>query len=299
MTICGAAPGAQTEPMAHVESFPPVVEILKRLGIWLDKKKSQHFLRSQAVCADIAELAELTRDAVAIEVGPGLGNLSVELSARAGRVLAVELDTGFADWHKYVSQSYPRIYFVYRDFLETAFSELLADIPPGTPLVGVGNLPYQITSEILFRFVNAERTFDRLVFMVQKEVADRICAGAGARAGGALTYKIALRYHARFAMFVGPENFLPPPKVDSAVIVLEPLAQPLVRDLVHRTQVYALLDGIFRYRRKTLLNCLTMAGIAPDKVIAARMLETAEVDAIRRPETLEMHEVIALAEAAQ
>lgn len=278
--------------MADTRSFPPIADLLKRQGIWLDKKKSQHFLKSQEVCALIADEAELTRETLAVEVGAGLGNLTVELSARAGHVISVEADDTFAEWHKYLAASYPSIDFVHADFLQQDLDTLVAKHPG--PVCGAGNLPYQITSEILFRFVDAERTFDRLVFMIQREVAERIAAGPGARASGALTYKIALRYTAEIAFDVAPDQFLPPPRVWSSVIVLKPLERPHFRDEAERQRVYKFLDGIFRYRRKTLSNAITMSGALSDRGATEEVLADLSIDAKRRPETLELDEVMAL-----
>lgn len=277
------------------QTFPNIADLLKRKGIWLDKKKSQHFLRSQQVCFDIAELAELTPQDLAIEVGTGLGNLTVELGARAGRVVTIELDQAFADWHHYLGISYPAVRFLNQDFLETNIEQVVADNRQPGRIVGTGNLPYQITAEILFAFVNSPLTFDSLVFMVQKEVAERVAAGVGTRNSGALTYKIALRYHAEVKMHIGPEAFLPPPKVHSAVLVLKPLAVPLVPDQAGRDKVGHMLDKLFHYRRKTLTNCLLQGGLAEGREAAEATLRRAGVEPIRRPETLSLEEVLALA----
>ncbi len=287
------SPPPKVPMSATPQSFPAIADLLKRQGIWLEKRRSQHFLRRQQICAEIAELGCLTRDHVVIEVGAGLGNLTVELSARAGHVISVEMDETFAEWHEYLESSYPSIKFVYKDFLLTTFDELLEG-ETRRP-VGVGNLPYQITSEILFRFVNAERTFDRLVFMVQKEVAERIAAGPGSRASGALTYKIAMRYKAEIGLMVPASEFLPPPKVDSAVLVLTPLPHALFHSPEERLRVYTMFDRLFAYRRKTVANGLIMGQLVPDRVAAVAALQAAGIDEVRRPETLSIEESLALA----
>jgi 16S rRNA (adenine1518-N6/adenine1519-N6)-dimethyltransferase len=286
-------------PRVHTESFPPISELLKRQGKWLTKARSQHFLRRQETCAMIAEACCLTKDDLAIEVGAGLGNLTVELAARAGRVLSVELDEEFREWHEYLTATYPGLEFLYRDFLKVDLPTAVSDRQPVGQVVGVGNLPYQITSEILFAFIDSGLPFKRLVFMVQKEVADRITAGPAARASGALTYKIALRYKARVALVVPPGEFLPPPKVWSSVIALEPLAQPLVTSDAERRRVYTLLDRVFQYRRKTILNGLQQGGLCASRDLAVAALAAAGVDEKRRPESLELEEVVALARALE
>lgn len=276
------------------QTFPPIGELLKRQGIWLDKRKAQHFLRDQEMCSRIADLAGLTPQHLVVEVGSGLGNLSVELAARAGEVRAVELDRSFQEWHQYLAATYRNLRVQYEDFLKVDLEALIADRAAGTPVAGVGNLPYQVTSEILFRFVDAATTFDVLVFMVQREVAERVCAGPATRESGALTYKIALRYRAELALRVPPGAFLPPPKVDSAVMVLRPLAHPLFTDPAHRQRVYTLLDRVFNFRRKTIVNGLLMGGMVQGREAATRVLGQARIDEKLRPEALTLAQVLTL-----
>ncbi|CAN5421424.1 16S rRNA (adenine(1518)-N(6)/adenine(1519)-N(6))-dimethyltransferaseRsmA [soil metagenome] len=286
---------SESEPQP--QPFPNIADMLRRKGIWLEKRKSQHFLKHQRVCMEIAALGAATRDDLVIEVGAGLGNLTVELAAHAGRVVSVELDRAFEDWHQYLTASYPGLEFLYDDFLKVDVEALVAEKRGGGRVLGVGNLPYQITSDILFRFVDSPLTFDRLVFMVQREVAERIAAGASKRESGALTYKIALRYKAHIAMSVKAEEFLPPPKVDSAVLVLDPLPRALFDSPAHRKQVYLLLDRIFNYRRKTLVNCLMLGQLVQHREAANSALDQAAISRERRPETLSLEEVLALAAA--
>lgn len=286
-------------PPLRTEPFPSISELLKRQGKWLTKARSQHFLRRQATCARIAEACGLTRDDLAIEVGAGLGNLTVELAARAGQVLSVELDEEFRDWHDYLRATYPNLEFLYRDFLKVDLHATVRERQPAGQLIGVGNLPYQITSEILFAFLDSGLPFKRLVFMVQKEVAERIAAGPASRASGALTYKIALSYKVREALVVPPEEFLPPPKVWSSVIALERLDTPLVPEGESRRRVYTLLDRIFMYRRKTILNGLLQGGLCVGREAGLSALSEACIDEKRRPESLQLEEVVALAKALE
>ncbi len=278
-----------------VQEFPDIRSLLKRLEIRLEKGKSQHYLKHQEICAQIAEEALLTKDHTVIEIGSGLGNLTVELSARCKHVYAVELDRAFEEWHEYVASSYPSIEFVYEDFLKIDLKELLKDeLETKSPLCAIGNLPYQITSPILFEFVDSTIHFDQLVFMIQKEVADRIASDPGQRSTGALSYKIALGYRTEVLFDVLPEAFLPPPKVVSSVIRLTPLEKPVYKDLEHRNRLYKLLDGIFRYRRKTICNCISMASLGLSKDEATVVVEKAGIDQKARPENLLMDEVLAL-----
>lgn len=277
------------------QEFPPIHDLLRRLGIRLERRKSQHFLKRQEVCTQIAELAGLGREHLAIEVGAGLGNLTVEIAARAGKVYSVEMDEAFAEWHDYLSTAHQNLTFIRSDFLKLDLDEMIAASEWRGPVVGIGNLPYQITGEILFRFVDAAQRFDSLVFMVQKEVADRVCGGPGRRSAGALTYKIAMRYKAELALHVAAGQFLPPPQVESAVMVLRPLETPVYTSLEERRHVYTMVDRLFMYRRKTLLNSLAMGGCVAGKDAAAAALSRAGIEESRRPETLSLEEMMRLA----
>lgn len=267
------------------------------MGVWLDKRKGQHYLRDQHVCRDIAEFCGAGPGDVIVEVGAGTGNLSVELAARAGRVLAVELDTTFSEWHDYLMAANPGLRFLYGDFLEHDLVDICGGGAPGAGLIGAGNLPYQVTSEILFRFLESPLPFKRLVFMVQREVAGRLAAGPANRKSGALTYKLSFEWSCRIVLDVPPEAFLPPPKVYSSVVVLEPHGRAFLRGEEHRRRVHRLLDGIFRFRRKTLSNCLAQASLVSGREEGAGVLAAAGIDPKRRPETLTLEEVLALDEA--
>ena len=278
------------------QDFPSIGDLLRRFGIWLDKRKSQHFLRDQSICAAIAELAlpPGAPPAQVVEIGAGLGNLSVELAARSPFVRSVELDTAFREWHDYLRARHPSLHLHYADFLESPFETLIEGFDPALPIVAAGNLPYQITSEILFRFIEDTRPWARLAFMVQREVAERVAAAPGSRATGALTLKIALGWRTTIAFDVPPEAFLPPPKVWSSVMVLEPLPTPMWRDSAHRARLGRVLDGVFRHRRKTLANGMAMGGLVADRATAELALRAAGIDPMRRAETLQLEEIIAL-----
>ncbi len=279
--------------------FPPLVELLRRLGVRLQKSKGQHYLRDREVCVRIAGLAAEADGGSfgAVEVGAGIGNLTVELARDAETVRAVELEERFREWHEYLATAYGPIRFLYGDFLKFSWGELTGGAGARLPWVGVGNLPYQLTSDILFRFLEAPVPFRRLVFMVQREVAERICAEPGARRAGALTYKIALQYEARYELTIPPEAFLPPPKVHSAVIVLDARREVLYADGAARARLHRFVDRLFQYRRKTLGNAMAMGQLAPDRAAAEALLDRCGIDARRRPETLTLDELIRLAAA--
>lgn len=275
--------------------FPAMPDLLRRLGIRPERHRSQHFLAHQSVSAAVADAAQLSRDHAVLEIGAGLGNLTVELAARAGSVQAVEMDATFSEWHRTLSALNPGITFHYSDVLALDLAEVMRGAPPlNGPRVAVGNLPYQVTAPILFALVGGQVPWQRLVLMVQLEVAERLAAGVPSREASALTYKIALGWRAEIVMALGPEEFIPPPRVNSAVVRLEPLAQPAWRDMAHRDRLFHLIGVIFQHRRRTLANGLQLGGGVPTRADAEVVLRTAGIDPMRRAETLSVPEVVAL-----
>ncbi len=280
------------------DGFPYIGKLLDAYDLHLKKGRGQHFLRHQEICRKIAEAATGGDENVnVIEVGAGLGNLSFELAGLAENVYSFEPDATFRDWHETLQESCGNLRIIPGDFLKVNLSEFLEDKESLAPWVGCGNLPYQITSDILFRFINSGIRFERLVFMVQKEVAERICSGVGTRQSGALTVKIALSYQAKVLFTVAPGSFIPPPKVNSAVFELTPLEKPYFQTKEERQRLYRLIDGLFQYRRKTLLNGLSQSGLVPEKSFASEALEKAQLTENLRPENLGLEDFIKLEEA--
>lgn len=275
--------------------FPAMPDLLRRLGIRPERHRSQHFLAHQHISAAVADAAMLSREHAVLEIGAGLGNLTVELAARAGSVQAIEMDTTFVDWHRTLAALHPGITFHYSDVLALDLAQTMrAATPLDGPRVAVGNLPYQVTAPILFALVGGKVEWQRLVLMVQLEVAERLAAGVPSREASALTYRIALGWRAEIVMALGPEEFIPPPRVNSAVVRLEPLDKPAWRDLAHRDRLFHLIGEIFQHRRRTLANGLQLGGAVPTRADAEVVLRAAGIDPMRRAETLAIDEIVAL-----
>ncbi|MBX3728355.1 MAG: ribosomal RNA small subunit methyltransferase A [Candidatus Sumerlaeia bacterium] len=283
--------------MSEEFEFPSIGELLNRVGFRPSKHKDQHFLRSRGHARQIAEFCLLTPQHRVLEIGAGLGNLSFELARRAGAVVAVEKDTALADWHRTLVTHAPNLRVHYADFLKVNLDEAIPHEPADGPLVAVGNLPYQITAPILFRLVDSTLPWERIVVMVQLEVAERIATGPATRRSSALTYKLAFEYDARIVMRLGPSEFVPPPKVQSAVVVLAPKATPLVRDRAHKERLHALVHGIFQHRRRTLANAMTLAQLVGTREQAERAIGAAGLDPQQRPETLGLDDCVRLDDA--
>jgi len=218
----------------------------QREGLTARPKLGQHFLIRGAVLERIAAAVCPVREPLVVEIGPGRGALTEKLLARADRVIAVELDPYLAGHLRRKFACEERLQIVERDVLETDLSQW-GRVPVA------GNLPYYITSPILTRVSRMD--VSRAVFLIQKEVAQRLVAKPGERAYGFLTVQIALRMEARLLFEVKPAAFHPPPKVDSAVVLLEPRPSQLPAG-----DAAAFLEFVglcFRHKRKTLRNNLS------------------------------------------
>jgi 16S rRNA (adenine1518-N6/adenine1519-N6)-dimethyltransferase len=236
---------------------------------------------------------ELSPHDLVVEVGPGLGALTSFLAEQAGRVVGLEVDTALAAYLReelFVEES--RVEIICQDVLRFDFRQLARDA--GTPLVVVGNLPYQITSPLLFKLAEEKAALSRAVLMMQQEVGARLVASPSSKDYGILT--VLLQYH--FAMTrllsLGPANFFPSPQVTSVVMSLAPRTpDPAARDEAFFAQVVKLA---FATRRKTLRNTLAVRapalGLAAFEVLAA--LQALDIDPGRRGETLSVAQFVTL-----
>lgn len=261
---------------------------MKRLGLRTDHRRGQHFLRHPETGEKIIDAAQIRPDDVVVEIGAGLGNLSVPLAKRAKYVHAIEPDRRFAPWHTHLAFFFKNLTFHYMDFLDAPVREWTSDV---TAPVAVGNLPYYLTSPILFHLLEGPVKWRRIVVMVQKEVADRMVAPPGSKTFGALSLKVQYYTIPKIVFAVPPGSFAPPPKVHSRVVALEPRPDPLDGDLDRRRRVFDLIEQSFQHRRKTLPNAIAGGGWwTTDRARIAAALESIGIDPAARPETLSLHQ---------
>jgi 16S rRNA (adenine1518-N6/adenine1519-N6)-dimethyltransferase len=277
--------------------------LLAAHGLRPKKSWGQNFLEDRGAIARIADAAALVPEDTALEIGAGLGALTRALGERAGRVIAVERDP---DLVAVLQAEFPAggaVRIVAMDALTIDFAALVAEGagPEGPggprgqrPLVVVGNLPYQITTPLLFRLLRAagQGLVARAVLMVQKEVAERIVSGPARKSYGRLSVMVQQAAEVKILFHVGAGAFLPPPQVTSTVFSLVPRARPLapVRD---PGLFAAVVRAAFGGRRKMLLRSLDTAfgGVLTDA------LADAGIEGTRRPEELTVIEFGRLAEA--
>jgi 16S rRNA (adenine1518-N6/adenine1519-N6)-dimethyltransferase len=249
----------------------------------------QHFLRDARIAETIVQTARLTPQDLCVEIGPGEGVLTFLLAARAGRLLALEVDEKLVEGLRARLASLPDVEVRLADARRFDYATLPALRPsPQGRVVIVGNLPYSVSKPILERLVAARTAVSEMVLTLQKEVAERVAAGPGSKRYGALSVLTQLYCDARLALAIPPGAFRPPPKVDSAVLHLRVLATPRV-PVGDEGKFHRLVKAAFGQRRKTLANALA-GGLGVSVATARQWLAAAGIDPGRRAETLSLEE---------
>ena len=257
--------------------------ILNRFKLRADKKLGQNFLIDENVVRQIVAAAELSEADTVLEVGPGIGTLTQGLAESKARVVAVELDTRLLPVLATTLNGYDNVRVVHGDILKVNIMEEV-----GAPRFKVcANLPYYITTPIIFALLEKRLPMERLVAMVQKEVAERMAAQPGGKEYGALSVAIQYYTEPEIAFIVPPTSFIPAPAVDSAVIVCKRRSKPPV-EVCDEGLFFRVVKAAFSLRRKMLSNSLKNMGIKSEQV--AKWLELAGVDGKRRAETLSLED---------
>jgi 16S rRNA (adenine1518-N6/adenine1519-N6)-dimethyltransferase len=261
--------------------------VARRAGLSLKHRLGQNFLVDRAALDAIVGALDPQRDDEVFEIGPGIGTLTVELAQRAARVVAVELDEACLRACAITLRASANAQVVHQDALRADPIEL--GLQPG--YLAAGNIPYNITAPLITRLLELPVPPRRAVLLVQREVAARLAAPPGG--WGLLTVAVRSLADVERVADVPPSSFEPPPAVHSSVIRLTPAPHLTAEE---RTAVLDLARGAFQMRRKTLRHGLARA-LGDDEPAAMAVLAAAGIDARRRPETLDLEEWRALAEA--
>ncbi|MCX7919951.1 MAG: 16S rRNA (adenine(1518)-N(6)/adenine(1519)-N(6))-dimethyltransferase RsmA [bacterium] len=268
---------------------------LHRYGIHLSKRRGQSLLIDRTVLADIVSAAGICSDDIVIEIGAGTGILTAELAKLAKQVYALEIDKRMVQVASNTLRGYSNITLIEDDVLAYNFREIRRTYPD-EPVKVIGNLPYSITSPVLFKVVENRELFTVAVFMIQKEVAERLVANPGTKAYGVLTISITYRYQPEIIRYVPAQSFFPKPEVDSAIIKLIPhQTRPVQVD--DELFFFRIVKVAFSQRRKTLLNTLNTIShqLKLDKPKLEARLTELHIDPSRRGETLSIAEFAKLA----
>jgi 16S rRNA (adenine1518-N6/adenine1519-N6)-dimethyltransferase len=250
------------------------------------KKYGQHFLTDERILGVIVDALAPTPADTVVEIGPGRGSLTDILVERSGRLIALEIDRALTEQLRKKYQDRTNVEIVQGDVLETDLHAL-----GGSDFLLIGNVPYYITTPILFHALRPRRA-QRAVFLVQREVADRMTSAAGTRTYGALSVNLQALARAELLFRVPAGAFHPPPKVESAVVRVTPRAQPLVPS-GDENAFREMVQGIFGFRRKQMRRVIReLNGMTPSQ--ADDLLSATAIAGEARPETLTPPQFVAL-----
>lgn len=266
--------------------------VLESHGLALKKSLGQHFLVDDNIVRKIMELADIDPASTVLEVGPGIGTLTVALCDAAANVVAVERDADLLPALADVAASCGNLRIVQADAVAVRVAELTA--PSGPPVALVANLPYAVAATVVLRFFEEMPSLTSATVMVQSEVADRMSAQPGRKDYGAYTVKLHMLAEPAGRFQVPRGCFMPPPRVDSAVVRLDRLTRAESPELMAAAS--RLAEAGFAQRRKTLRNSVLAATGWSGALLDDALLETG-IDGGRRAETLSVQEFIKLATA--
>jgi 16S rRNA (adenine1518-N6/adenine1519-N6)-dimethyltransferase len=219
------------------------------------KQYGQNFLVNQAIPKKIAQESGITSECGVIEIGPGFGVLTKELAAIAKKVVAVEIDSELIPILEEKTAGIGNLKIINKDIMQLDIAELISDEFPAMPVCICANLPYYITTPIIMKLLEGRYSFESITVMVQKEVADRLCAKSGTENYGAITASINYYGSIKKLFTVSAGSFSPAPKVDSAVIKLEIYKEPPVF-VEDEELLFSVIKAAFSQRRKTIVNSL-------------------------------------------
>ena len=272
------------------------IEILQKYNFSFQKKFGQNFLIDTHVLDKIIKAAEITKEDMVLEIGPGIGTMTQYLAEAAGKVIAVEIDANLIPILADTLKEYENVQIIHDDVLKLNIRELAEKENGGRPIKIVANLPYYITTPIIMGLFEGHVPVDSITVMVQKEVAERMQSGPGSKDYGALS--LAVQYYASpyVVANVPPNCFMPRPKVGSAVIRLTRHEQPPVV-VKNEAFFFQIIRASFNQRRKTLVNGLCNSGQIPlSREAIAEGIEKLGKGSSVRGEALSLEEFAALAD---
>lgn len=279
-------PVAAHRPISQPRTRKEWHSILRGRGIRPTRSMGQNFLVDPSVVRQIADVAGISESSLVIEIGPGMGILTRELLARGANVIAVELDAQLMQFLEHDLGSSERLTLVERDARYIEIPKYVG----GRPYVVVANLPYSVATVIIRHFLESDAPPTALHVMVQKEVAERMTATPPGMSLLALACQ--LYTDPEIAFMVPPDVFLPPPKVESAVVSMRVLPKrPMTQ--AQREMLFQLATMAFQRKRKTIANGLSQ-GLNIPKAELESLLVDSRIDPMRRPETLTIDEWMSL-----
>lgn len=268
--------------------------IMDKYRITANKNLGQNFLIDDEAVSGIVDSANVTKDDLIIEIGPGLGTLTKELLDRAGKVICIELDKRMIQILNDRFSMYNNFKVINDDVLKVDLKELISKEKIKNTKI-VANLPYYITTPIIMKLLEDRLDIETITVMIQKEVADRLVTKPGTGDTGAITYAIYYYTEPKRVLEVPNSSFIPEPKVNSTVINLRVLKEPRVK-VNNEEKLFEVIKTAFTQKRKTLLNALSNSNKYGTKEQIEKTLETLTIDSKIRPEKLSLEEYAKIAE---
>lgn len=268
--------------------------IMDKYHITANKNLGQNFLIDDEAVSGIVDSANVTKEDLIIEIGPGLGTLTKELLDRAGKVICIELDKRMIRILNDRFSMYNNFKVINDDVLKVDLKELISKEKIKNTKI-VANLPYYITTPIIMKLLEDRLDIETITVMIQKEVADRLVTKPGTGDTGAITYAIYYYTEPKRVLEVSNSSFIPEPKVNSTVINLRVLKEPRVK-VNNEEKLFEVIKTAFMQKRKTLLNALSNSNKYGTKEQIEKTLETLMIDSKIRPEKLSLEEYAKIAE---
>ena len=265
--------------------------ILKKYKLSANKNLGQNFLINDSVVDKIVDSANITKEDLVLEIGPGLGNLTEFLLEKAGKVIAIELDNRMIEILNDRFSMYDNFEIINEDVLKVDLHELIKNNKSLEikNVKIVANLPYYITTPIIMKLLEEKLDIESITVMVQKEVADRLIATPGEKLSGAITYCVYYYASSESITIVENNSFIPEPEVDSEVIKLSIRKNPPV-DVLDEKMFFKVIKASFMQRRKTLINALVNGGILPNKDDTKKVFDDLNLDYNIRGEVLSINQ---------
>lgn len=261
--------------------------ILKKYNIRANKSLGQNFLVNQNVIDEIVDSANISKEDLVIEIGPGLGTLTKHLLEKAGKVICIELDQRMVNILNDRFSLYQNFEIINDDVLKVNLNQIIEKENRKCKIVA--NLPYYITTPIIMKLLEDKLDIESITVMIQKEVADRLIAIPGEKLSGAITYTVYYYCESEKIMEVSPESFIPEPEVTSEVIKLN-LRKTAPVEVENLQEMFSIIKTAFMQRRKTLLNSLTNGNIFSNKQQVIEMFEELKIKATARAEELTLEQ---------
>ena len=268
--------------------------IMDKYHITANKNLGQNFLIDDDTVSGIVDAANVSKDDLIIEIGPGLGTLTKELLDRAGKVICIELDKRMIEILNDRFSMYDNFKVLNDDVLKVNLKELIEKEKVKTTKI-VANLPYYITTPIIMKLLEERLDIETITVMIQKEVADRLVTKPGTGDTGAITYAMHYYTNPKRVLEVPNTAFIPEPKVNSTVINLEVLKEPKVA-VKDEKKLFEVIKTAFMQKRKTLLNALANSNKYGSKEQICKTLELLSIDNRVRPEKLTLEEFAKIAD---